>query len=96
MDHLFDRVDWRCTKCGEPVRLGCTCWYRVSAEEKRQAATAVRLYMREYIRTMYPEVWQAMKPSARTSIFNAIFNAVHAALGQLTPPAEHWPGDHDV
>jgi hypothetical protein len=93
MDHLLDRVAWRCTKCEQPVRAGCHCWDRVTPEEKLRAAATVRLHVREYAQSMYPEVWQAMSPSARTSIFNCIYNAVYAALGDLNPRVEHWPGD---
>lgn len=95
IDHLLDRVDWRCTKCDKPVRLGCHCWDRVTPEEKRRAAEAVRLHVREHVRGMYPEVWNMMSPSARTSIFNCVYNAVHAALGDLNSHHDVWPGDAD-
>jgi hypothetical protein len=95
MDHLLDRVDWRCTKCDAPLRAGCHCWDRVSPEEKDRAAQAARLHVREYVRSMYPEVWQALTRSQRTSIFNCIYIAVYAALGQLNPRLEDWPGGAD-
>src|SRR5262245_15279841 len=95
IDHLLDRVDWRCARCGEPARLGCPCWERITPEERRQLATAVRQHVRDYVRAMYPDVWQSMSPSARTSIFNTIFNAVHAALGDLHPTEAPGPGDAD-
>jgi hypothetical protein len=95
IDHLLDRVDWRCAKCDTPIRVGCDCWDRISPDEKRRVAEDVRLYVREYVRQMYPDVHKAMTPHQRTSIYNAVYNAVHTALGTLNPPGRTWPGDHD-
>lgn len=74
-----------CTRCGVQGVGNCHCWDRTTKEEKTDIAEAVRDTVRTHIRTMYPEVWQAMKPSARTSIFNCIENAVHLALARLDP-----------
>jgi hypothetical protein len=95
MDHLVARADWRCTKCDAPLRAGCPCWDRVSPAEKQRAAAAVRLHVREHIRTMYPAVWQALTPSQRTRIFHCLYQAVQAALGELHPRVADWPGDAD-
>jgi len=95
IDHLLGRVDWRCSKCNIPLREGCHCWDRVTPEERTNAATEVRWYVREHIRTMYPEVWSRMSRSARRSILNCVYNAVHAALGTLNPQPQDWPGDAD-
>jgi len=67
----------------------------VTPAERQEAATEVRLHVRDYVRYMYPDVWKAMHRSARTSIFNCVYNAVHAALGTLNPRPQDWPGDAD-
>jgi hypothetical protein len=95
LDHLFTQVAWTCTKCAQPMSVGCHCWDRITPAEKKQAADAVRLHVREYVRGMYPEVWRMLTVSQRTSIFNCVSNAVSAALGDLNPRVQDWPGDRD-
>jgi hypothetical protein len=81
MDLLLDRVEWCCTRCGIPQRQGCHCFDRTTAVQKQALCDLVRKRVRALLKTTCPVVW--MHRSARTSLLNRCWNAVHTGLARL-------------
>jgi hypothetical protein len=81
MDLLLDRVEWCCTRCGIPQRQGCHCFDRTTAAQKQALCDLVRSQVRALLKTICPVVWAHR--SARTSLLNRCWNAVHAGLARL-------------
>jgi hypothetical protein len=64
-----------------PQRQGCHCFDRTTAAQKQALCDAVRGRVRALLKTTCPVVWAHR--SARTSLLNCCWNAVHTGLARL-------------